>query len=163
MYQQCTNRQKQSNSKKWPLVYQSSHVYTESAEYTKPQRWWRGWQLIAAHLLSSVMLASCSPCRPVDERNGTCWGQIAPTRISLQFNAGHWLYANTDVLQFGPCRCLVFPPSSALPDGVRPRAQMTYHSLAALSADISAVWPSIGPARVVPGFFGPYYHCASTR
>jgi len=36
LYQQCTNCQKQSNSKKWPLVYQSSHVYTESAEYTKP-------------------------------------------------------------------------------------------------------------------------------
>ena len=35
MYQQCTNRQKQWNSKKWPLVYQSSHVYTESAEYTQ--------------------------------------------------------------------------------------------------------------------------------
>ena len=35
LYQQRTNRQKQSNSKKWPLVYQSSHVYTESAEYTK--------------------------------------------------------------------------------------------------------------------------------
>ena len=39
---QCTNSvpivknsQKQSNSKKWPLVYQLSHVYTESAEYTK--------------------------------------------------------------------------------------------------------------------------------
>ena len=30
------NSQKNSkNSKKWPLVYQSSHVYTESAEYTK--------------------------------------------------------------------------------------------------------------------------------
>jgi len=27
-----------SNSKKWPLVYQSSHVYTESAEYTKPRK-----------------------------------------------------------------------------------------------------------------------------
>jgi len=39
VYQQCTSRQKQSkdnqNSKKWPLVYQSSHVYTESVEYTK--------------------------------------------------------------------------------------------------------------------------------
>jgi len=31
-YQQCSNRQKQSNSKKWPLVHQSSHVYTESVE-----------------------------------------------------------------------------------------------------------------------------------
>ena len=38
-----TNRQKQSKTvkrqskqQKWPLVYQSSHVYTESAEYTKP-------------------------------------------------------------------------------------------------------------------------------
>jgi len=29
---------RQSNSKKWPLVYQSSHVYTESAEYTKPRK-----------------------------------------------------------------------------------------------------------------------------
>ena len=28
---------RQSNSKKWPLVYQSSHIYTESAEYTKPR------------------------------------------------------------------------------------------------------------------------------
>jgi len=35
VYQQCTNCQKQSNSKKWSLVYQSSHVYTESVEYTK--------------------------------------------------------------------------------------------------------------------------------
>ena len=41
VYQQCTNRQKQaktakrqSKQQKWP-VYQSSHVYTESAEYTK--------------------------------------------------------------------------------------------------------------------------------
>jgi len=38
LYQQCTNRQKQSNSKKWPSLYQSPHVYTESAEYTKPTR-----------------------------------------------------------------------------------------------------------------------------
>jgi len=42
LYQQCTNCQKQSKdsqkSKKWPLVYQSSHVYTESAEYTKPSK-----------------------------------------------------------------------------------------------------------------------------
>jgi len=29
---------RQSNSKKWPLVYQSSHVYTQSAEYTKPRK-----------------------------------------------------------------------------------------------------------------------------
>jgi len=44
LHQQCTNRQKQSKTvqrqsqskqQKWPLVYQSSHVYTESAEYTK--------------------------------------------------------------------------------------------------------------------------------
>jgi len=41
LYQQCTNRQKQSKTvkrqskqPKWPLVYQLSHVYTESAEYT---------------------------------------------------------------------------------------------------------------------------------
>jgi len=38
LYQQCTNRQKQSKTvkqqKKWPLVYQLSHVYTESAEYS---------------------------------------------------------------------------------------------------------------------------------
>jgi len=41
-YEQCTNRQKQSKTvkgqskqQKWPLVYQSSHVYTKSAEYTK--------------------------------------------------------------------------------------------------------------------------------
>jgi len=27
---------RQSKQQKWPLVYQSSHVYTESAEYTKP-------------------------------------------------------------------------------------------------------------------------------
>jgi len=44
MYHQCTNRKKQSKTVKrqskqqqWPLVYQSSHVYTESAEYTKPR------------------------------------------------------------------------------------------------------------------------------
>ena len=43
LYQQCNNSvpivkknsQKQSNSKKWPLVYQSLHVYPESAEHTK--------------------------------------------------------------------------------------------------------------------------------
>jgi len=35
LYEQCTNRQKQSKQQKLPLVYQSSHVYTESAEYTK--------------------------------------------------------------------------------------------------------------------------------
>jgi len=29
---------RQSNSNKQPLVYQSSHVYTESAEYTKPRK-----------------------------------------------------------------------------------------------------------------------------
>jgi len=28
----------QSKQQKWPLVYQSSHVYTESAEYTKPRK-----------------------------------------------------------------------------------------------------------------------------
>jgi len=27
LYKQCTNRQKQSIQQKWPLVYQSSHVY----------------------------------------------------------------------------------------------------------------------------------------
>jgi len=36
------HRQKQSKdsqtAKKWPLVYQSSHVYAESAEYTKPRK-----------------------------------------------------------------------------------------------------------------------------
>ena len=35
LYQRCTNCQKQSKQQKLPLVYQSSHVYTESAEYTK--------------------------------------------------------------------------------------------------------------------------------
>jgi len=42
VYQDCTNSvpivknsQKQPKQQKWPLVYQSSHVYTESAEYTK--------------------------------------------------------------------------------------------------------------------------------
>ena len=42
LYQQCTNRQKQSTTvkrqpkqQKWPLVYQSSHVPTESTEHTK--------------------------------------------------------------------------------------------------------------------------------
>ena len=42
LYQQCTNRHKQSKTvkrqlkeQKWPLVYQSSHVHTESAKYTK--------------------------------------------------------------------------------------------------------------------------------
>jgi len=37
LYQQCTNRQKQSNSKQMKIgvLHQSSHVYTESAEYTK--------------------------------------------------------------------------------------------------------------------------------
>jgi len=46
LYQQCTNPQKQSKTlkrqskqQKWLLVYQSSHVYTESAEYTKPPFW----------------------------------------------------------------------------------------------------------------------------
>ena len=32
------NSQKTVSSTKWPLVYQSSHVYTESAEYTKPRK-----------------------------------------------------------------------------------------------------------------------------
>jgi len=29
---------RQSKQQKWPLVYQSSYVYTESAEYTKPRK-----------------------------------------------------------------------------------------------------------------------------
>ena len=29
---------KDSQTTKWPLVYKSSHVYTESAEYTKPRK-----------------------------------------------------------------------------------------------------------------------------
>jgi len=46
VYQDCTNIvptvyqssktvKRQSKEQKWPLVYQSSHVYTKSAEYTK--------------------------------------------------------------------------------------------------------------------------------
>ena len=31
------NSQKTVKQQKWPLVYQSSHIYTESAEYTKPR------------------------------------------------------------------------------------------------------------------------------
>ena len=38
MYHSSKTVKRQSNSKKWPLVYQSSHVYTESAEYTKPRK-----------------------------------------------------------------------------------------------------------------------------
>ena len=38
LYQQCTNRQKTVKPQKWPLVYQSSHVYTESAETQSPCR-----------------------------------------------------------------------------------------------------------------------------
>jgi len=37
VYQQCTKTVKrQSKQQKSPLVYQSSHVYSASAEYTKP-------------------------------------------------------------------------------------------------------------------------------
>ena len=32
------NSQKTVKQQKWPLVYQSSHVYTASAEYTKPRK-----------------------------------------------------------------------------------------------------------------------------
>ena len=32
------NSQKTVKQQKWPFVYQSSHVYTESAEYTKPRK-----------------------------------------------------------------------------------------------------------------------------
>jgi len=41
LYQPCTNsvpktvKKTVKTAKKWPLVYQSSHVYTESAEYRK--------------------------------------------------------------------------------------------------------------------------------
>ena len=35
VYQSSNNSQKQSTQQKWPLVYQSSHVCTESVEYTK--------------------------------------------------------------------------------------------------------------------------------
>jgi len=38
MYHSSKTVKRQSNSKKWPLVYQSSYVYTESAEYTKPRQ-----------------------------------------------------------------------------------------------------------------------------
>jgi len=38
VYHSSKTVKRQSNSKKWPLVYQSSHVYTESAEYTKPRK-----------------------------------------------------------------------------------------------------------------------------
>jgi len=36
VYQSSKTVKRQSKQQKWPLVYQSSHVYTESAEYTKP-------------------------------------------------------------------------------------------------------------------------------
>jgi len=35
VYQQSKTVKRQSKQQKWPLVYQSSHVYTESTEYTK--------------------------------------------------------------------------------------------------------------------------------
>jgi len=35
VYQSSKTVKRQSKQQKWPLVYQSSHVYTESAEYTK--------------------------------------------------------------------------------------------------------------------------------
>jgi len=38
VHQSSKTVKRQSNSKKWPLVYQSSHVYTESAKYTKPRK-----------------------------------------------------------------------------------------------------------------------------
>ena len=38
MYESSKTFTRQSNSKKIPLVYKSSHVYTESAEYTKPHK-----------------------------------------------------------------------------------------------------------------------------
>ena len=38
VYHSSKTIKRQSSSKKWPLVYQSSHVYTESTEYTKPHK-----------------------------------------------------------------------------------------------------------------------------
>jgi len=38
VYESSNTVKRQSNSKKWPLLYKSSHVYTASAEYTKPRK-----------------------------------------------------------------------------------------------------------------------------
>jgi len=38
VYHSSKTVKRQLGSKKWPLVYQSSHVYTESAKYTKPRK-----------------------------------------------------------------------------------------------------------------------------
>jgi len=38
VYKSSRTVKRQWNSKKWPLVYKSSHVYTESAECTKPRK-----------------------------------------------------------------------------------------------------------------------------
>ena len=38
VYESSKTVKRQSNSKKWPLVYKSSHLYTESAEYTNPRK-----------------------------------------------------------------------------------------------------------------------------
>ena len=38
VYHSSKTVKRQSNSKKWPLVYQSSNVYTEYAECTKPHK-----------------------------------------------------------------------------------------------------------------------------
>ena len=38
VYHSSKTVKRQSKQQKWPLLYQSSHVYTQSAEYTKPHK-----------------------------------------------------------------------------------------------------------------------------
>jgi len=86
VYQQCTNRQKQaktakrqSKQQKWP-VYQSSHVYTESAEYTKPfvtHTHSVDWITIFKPNFADKIFCEMSDKVPCLEKSNTAYGPLA--------------------------------------------------------------------------------------
>jgi len=86
LYQQCTNRQKQSKTvkrqskqQKWRLVYQSSHVYIESTEYTKPLQ-------KVAHGLFKQPTTGPLKSKMAEIRHLGSWFQNAKTRFSQKLS-----------------------------------------------------------------------------
>ena len=74
--------------------------------------------------LAASSWLSCSPSER-DERRRTCPGHITPVGMSLYSSTplSDW---SAHAPPFGRCWCLVFPSCIARPDGVRPRATVTY-------------------------------------
>lgn len=78
--------------------------------------WWWCWQLTTVHLLNNVMCVSCSPS---SQDKSAAGGHLLrsnsadPDVCSLTPVTDCAPTLSANALQFGPRRCLVFPPSSA--------------------------------------------------